>query len=692
MPATRILKVLLVLPLLAFLTGAAGSPAGGGKATPPADGRLAADQISASVRASMDLEADPCQDFYRYACGGWLDAVELPGDQSRWGRGFSEIQERNRGVLKELLEQAVRMAGDVEEFALIGNYYGACMNEAEIEKAGPAPLRPMLRQINEIGDAGALLRVIGQLHRVSVPVLWNGAVFPDFKNPGINIAHFFQGGLGLPDRDYYLSEEKKDVLVEYQAHVARMLQLVFVPENQAKKLAEGVVALEKRLAEASLPRAETRDPEKIYNKIDMVGLRKLTPEIPWDSYLKSVGAPDLDGLNVAVPAFMERVQDVILTTDPDTMKAYLRWNLLSSTAGYLSSEFVDEDFAFFGKELSGQQELEDRWKRCVSATDGAVGEALAQAYIDRQFAGDSKDKAVAMIVRIEEAFADNLKNLSWMDDETRKRAFEKMKAITNKIAYPDEWRDYSGLQFKPNRHLVNAMLALEFEFQRNLDKLGKPVDRNEWFMTPPTVNAYYNPLNNEMVFPAGIMQAPFFHRDFPAAMNFGGIGMVMGHELTHGFDDSGRKFDRTGQMQEWWDPSVVEKFEVRAECVADLYESFEVQPDLHLNGQLTLGENIADFGGIKEAHGAYRAWAEENGEPASPVDGLSSDQLFFVGFAQTWCSVSAPEFERMLVTVDPHSPPRFRVNGPLANFPTFGETFECEAGSPMRPAEICEVW
>jgi endothelin-converting enzyme/putative endopeptidase len=676
------------------LFAAAAAAAEQGAAGPPSGGRLTPEQVAASVTSAMDPAVDPCQDFYRYACGGWLAVTELPADKPRWGRGFSVIQERNQDLLREILEQAAKDSGGDPNRARIGAFYSSCMDEEAAERKKSAPLRPMMRQIAAVQDPASVMQVVGRLHRVAVPVFWAGAVAPDFKNPETNIAHLFQGGLGLPDRDYYLKDDDRsvDLRKEYEAHVAAMLGLLGEDEALARTHAAAILALETDLAKASMDRSETRDPEKIYHPIGLDGLEARTPDLPWEAYLSVIESPKLATLNVGMPEFFVEVQDAITGTAPDSLRAYLRWHLVHGTAALLSRDFVDADFAFFGRKLQGQQELEPRWKRCVAATDEALGEALGQAYVERTFAGDSKEKAVDMIVAIEAAFAGNLPDLAWMDDPTRARALDKMHAITNKIGYPDAWRDYSSLEVKPGDYVGNAMAARLFEFRRNLKKIGQPVDRKEWFMTPPTVNAYYNPLGNEMVFPAGILQSPFFHRDFPAPMNFGGIGMVMGHELTHGFDDSGRKFDGSGQLREWWDPKVAERFEERARCVEDLYGSYEVQPDLRLNGKLTLGENIADMGGVKEAHGAWRAWVKKNGEPPSPVAGLKPDQLFFVGFAQTWCSVAAPEYERMLVTVDSHSPPRFRVNGPLSNLPAFGEAFGCAVGTPMRPQAACEVW
>jgi endothelin-converting enzyme/putative endopeptidase len=426
--------------------------------------------------------------------------------------------------------------------------------------------------------------------------------------------------------------------------------------------------------------------------LDLAGLRKLSPGFEWDTYLASSGYPGLTQIVVGQPEFFEGLSTQAAKADAETLRAYLRWHLLHSQAAFLSKAFVEEDFQFYGATLSGQKEDRPRWKKCVEATDGAMGESLGRYFVERAFPGDSKTIGLDLIGRIEAAFRANLDKLAWMDPATRKRAQEKLQALTNKIGYPDAWRDYSALKVVRNDYYANATAAETFEFKRVMDKVGKPVDRKEWGMSPPAVNAYYNPLNNEMVFPAGIMQPPFFKNDYPAAMNFGGIGLVMGHELTHGYDDQGRKFDPKGRLAEWWDPSAGEKFEKQAACVEDLYSSFEPQPGVHVNGKLTLGENIADFGGIKAAYQAWKSWEADKRTPAGAVEGLTNDQLFFVGFAQAWCAKMTPEMQRLLINLDPHSPDKYRVNGPLSNFSVFGEAFSCKVGDPMRPQKVCTVW
>jgi putative endopeptidase len=649
--------------------------------------------VAEVVKAAMDTKADPCQDFYRYACGGWMDATKLPADQVRWGRGFSEIAERNRQVNRDILEDAAKNPGSDPDHQKLGFLYGSCMDEAAIEAAGTKPIEAWMKEVVKVKDAKSLMETVGRLHASTIPGLFNVGVEADFKNPGINIAQIYQGGLGLPDRDYYLKEDKAPLREKYAEHVAKMFELYGDPADKAKEAAGKIVAFETELAKVAKPRAELRDPNATYNKLDIGGLKQLTPKLDWDGYFKATGHPEVTQINVGTPDYLKGLEAAAQAADAATLQAYLRWQVLRDAAPMLPKTFDQQNFEFYGKTLQGQKEQQARWKRCVAYTDGALGEILGQEFIKRQFAGDSKKVAREMIEGIQTAFANNLPGLAWMDDTTRTRAMGKKAAIVNKIGYPDKWRDYEKLKLKKGDFFGNMLAAGRFEYEREAAKVGKPVDRTEWGMTPPTVNAYYNPLNNEMAFPAGILQPPFFSKDFPAPMNYGGIGMVMGHELTHGFDDEGRKFDAQGRLTEWWEPPVSEKFESRAQCIDDQYASYEVQPGLKLNGKLTLGENIADNGGIKQAYNAYKLYeAAHPGSEKPAVDGLTNDQLLFVGFAQTWCSLATPQIEQMLVTVDPHSPPKFRVNGPLSNYSEFWEAFSCGAGTPMHPAKVCEVW
>jgi predicted metalloendopeptidase len=655
----------------------------------------AAPGVGEAVKAAMDTKADPCQDFYQYACGTWRETTKLPADQVRWSRGFAEIAERNRAVNRTILEDAVQFPGDDPNRQKLGLFYSACMDEAAIEAAGVKPIEGWMKDVGKVKNSKELMAMVGKMHGASIPGLFGLGVEGDFKDPDTNIAQMFQGGLGLPDRDYYLSEDdgKKALRAKYNAFVAKMFTMYGRKPEDAQAMADKILAFETKLAQNSKPRAELRDPDKTYHKLDRAGLQNLTPKLDWDGYFKAMGHPEITQINVAIPEFFSGLQTVAEATDAATLQAYLQWNVLRDAAPALSKSFDEENFNFYGKTLQGQKEQQARWKRCVGQTDRALGEILGQEFIKKQFPGDSKKISRELIEAIQTAFVNNLPGLDWMDDTTRQRAIGKRATLVNKVGYPDKWKDYSKLKIKKGDYFGNLVASGRFEFEREAVKVGKPVDKTEWGMTPPTVNAYYNPLNNEMVFPAGILQPPFFLKDYPAAMNYGGIGMVMGHELTHGFDDEGRKFDAQGKLREWWEPSVSKKFEERAACIEKQYTGFEVQPELHLNGKLTLGENIADNGGIKQAYSAYKAYeAAHPGSEQPAVEGFTNDQLFFIAFAQTWCSLATPEIEKLLVTVDPHSPPKFRVNGPLSNFDQFSSTFQCAGGLAMHPAAACVVW
>ena len=684
---------LLAASFLLFACSPAEPPA---ETTTEETAGLTPEEIAGEVLASMDPEANPCDDFYRYACGGWLDANEIPSDRTRWVRSFSVIRERNQEAVREMLEDAAADPGEPgTDRYRVGSFYGSCMAEDAIEAAGITPLDPLFETIASVSDINSLMRVTGELHRTTMTPLFGLYVVPDFQDPGTNIALFIQDGLGLPDRDFYLSDDpqRQELLTEYEKHIARMLGLFGTEETAATAEAAKILAVETTLAGFSRARQEMRNPEALYNKIDISGLQALTPSLPWTQYLEGLGAPGMTQINVATPEFFEGLEDLLATTGIDTLTAYLRWYVINNSAAFLNREVVEADFAFNGQTLHGQQEMRPRWKRCVSMTEDTLGEPLGKIYVERFFPGDSKDVALEMIYEIEEAFEKNLPELAWMDDITRERAKEKVAAVKNKIGYPDQWRDFSGLEVTPESFSDNVLAGSRFDMAYELAKIGQPVDPNEWGMYPQTVNAYYNPLGNEMAFPAGILQPPFFHRDFPAAMNYGAIGAVMGHELSHGFDDQGRKFAPDGELREWWEPQVSERFEERASCVADFYSEYEVEPGHNVNGRLTLGENIADIAGVKQAFSAYQARLESQESPSEPaVEGLTNEQLFFVAYGQVWCGLITPEQARMRITTDSHSPTPFRVLGTLSHNPAFAEVFSCPAGSAMVPEERCEVW
>ena len=687
-------RSILAIVCMSFLLTAA--VAAEQPASSPVEGAaLTGEQIAADVLAAMDRAADPCQDFYRYACGTWIDTTILPADKPQWVRSFSVVRERNRELLRGIIEEAAASTTDDPANRMVGDYFGACMGEAGVEQAGITPLRPILAAIEGVNGADALFRVTGALYRQGIEPLFGLGVFADFKDPGTNVAHLAQGGIGLPDRDYYVSDDptKQKLLADYQQHIGRMLALLGEEPETAAAHAAQVVAFETELARASRDRTAMRELDRQHNRMDRTGLAKLAPGLPWGEFFKAAGHPDVSELNVRTPEFFEALEKLVASTDPGVLRSYLRWTAVDQTADQLPAAFVTANFEFFGRTLSGQQEIEPRWKRCVNDTSDSLAELIGELYVERAFAGDSKAKALEMIHDIEAAFDANLDAVAWMDDATRWRAHRKLVAVRNKIGYPDTWRDYSSLRLTPSSYFANAAAVAALDFDFYAGKVGKPVDRNEWAGMPPqTVNAGYNPIGNEMLFPAGILQPPFFHRDFPAAMNYGAIGLGIGHELTHGYDDQGRKFDPSGAMNEWWEPDVAERYERQAQCVADYYGALEVEPGVHVNGELTLGENIADIGGLKLAHKAYQAWRDRHGAPEPLIEGMTDDQLLFVAAAQLWCTVASPEYLRQVVTTDPHTPGRFRASGPMANVPAFAEAFQCQPGTPMNPVQRCEVW
>ncbi len=659
----------------------------------PAGTDLAPKAIAASVAAAMDSKADPCRDFYRYACGGWLDQVTLPADETEWVRSFSVIHERNRQLLRELVEEAAaRPAGDPDR-QRVGDFYGACMDEGAIEAAGLAPLSPWLAKLDGAADGAALFALAGELQTVTAAPFLTVEVFEDLKEPGIRVAHFSQGGLGLPEREYYVSdaEDKVALRAKYETHVARMLALSGLAADGAAARAKEILAFETTLARAARPIEQMREAENLHHRLDAAGLAQLAPHLAWEGFYRALGRAELREINVQTPEYFVALERAIGATPPETLRAYLRYHLLTATAGLLPARFYEQHFDFYGRALAGQQEPQPRWKRCIGATEKAMGEAVGKLYVARAFAGDSKQLATGMIGDIVDAFAEALPGLEWMDEATRQAALVKKGTLGKRIGYPDRWRDYSRLPISRAGHFANALAARRFESDRLLAEVGRPIDRKEWPMDAQEVNASYNPLQNTFTYPAGILQPPFFHKDYPLAMNLGGIGYVMGHELTHGFDDQGRKFDAQGALTDWWTPASVAAFDERTACIRDQYGAYEIEPGVAVNGELTLGENIADNGGLKQAWEVLQKKQRERGEGAK-VAGLTEDQLFFVAAAQVWCAEATPEVVRLQVQTDPHSPSRFRVSGPMVNHPGFARAFACPAGAPMNPAQKCEVW
>ncbi|NCG21445.1 MAG: M13 family peptidase [Rhodobacterales bacterium] len=684
--------LLLPLTLMLWTACGGGKTDNGEPAAEPQHLNEVLVEIEAEVLASMDPTTSPCDDFYQYACGGWLESNELPADKAAFYRSFNTIRDRNESIIHDMLETWAATPPEDAGQAQLGGFYQSCMDIDAIDAAGMAPIQSDLDRIDALSSKKDLADEVGRIHMTGLDVLFGIWVDADAKNPEMNILHVSQGGTGLPDREYYLSDDEKKVSqrVAYEALVAQMLTLAGASEADGVSQAAKIMAFETAMAEVSWPLTDVYDSVKTYNKLDREGLQALTPRFPWTSFLSHLSEDELTQINVSTPSYFEALGGLLDDTDLDTLKLYLRWSVLRNSARDLSSDVSNAHFAFYGTVMTGQKEDTDRWKRCVAKTEEGLGDLLGEAYVNVAFAGDSKAEALEMLSGIETAFVGALPGLGWMDDTTRARAEEKAHAVRNKIGYPDKWKDYSSLEFG-DVWFENRTIAQEFGIAFHLGRTEKPVDKGEWYMSASMVNAYYNPTGNEIVFPAGILQPPFYSSDFPKAMNFGGIGMVMGHELTHGFDDEGRRFSAEGQLTDWWEPEVVERFEKVTACVVEQYAGFEIEDGVAVNGELTLGENIADLGGIKETHTAYLNWVQKHG-PEDGLAGLSPEQLLFVSFAQSWCAELSPDMARMRVQMDPHSPAKFRVNGPLSNLPAFGDAFQCEEGSKMRPADICGVW
>ncbi len=644
-------------------------------------------KISGFDPAAMDLSAEPCGDFYRYACGGWMKANPIPPDQSRWGR-FNELAERNKDILRDVLEAAAVAPKD-DSSRRIGALYGACMDEGAVEAAGLEPLAADLDAIDALRSAKDLAPLLARLHRAGVNAGFGYGSDQDYKDSTSVIALVDQAGLGLPDRDYYLKNDPKsgELRRAYEWHVARSFGLAGSAPKAAAEHAAAVMKVETALAKASMDRVARRDPMNTYHKKTRADLGKLAPAFGWESYFAAAGGPEWSAVNASSPDFLDGFGKLLKKTPLDDLKAYLRWRVLSAAGYWLPRAFVEEKFDFYGRRLTGTKELKPRWKRCVELVDGALGEDLGRGYVERAYPPETKKKMDALVVAVEHALEEDIEGLDWMTPATKKKALAKLAAIGNKVGYPEKWRDYSAVKIDRADLLGSLRSATEFEHLRQLNKIGKPVDRKEWHMTPPTVNAYYNPQMNDINFPAGILQPPFFDPEMPDAVNLGGIGMVIGHELTHGFDDSGRKFDLNGNMNDWWTEADAKAFESRAQCFVEQYGAYEVLPGVKLNGKLTLGENTADNGGLLVAGlavdklGSKESWK-----------GFTPRQLLYLGFAQVWCQNRTEQAARMLAQVDPHSAARERVIGPLSNSPEFAKAFSCKPGDPMVAPKACRVW
>jgi predicted metalloendopeptidase len=645
---------------------------------------------------NIDKTIDPCVDFYQYACGNWIKNSEIPPDQSQWV-SFVELNERNQTIERGILEKSA--AGGASRDAVdqkIGDLYGSCMDEKAVEAKGISPLQPELARIAAVQDKAGLIDEIAHVHLVGPNALFNFYSNSDLHNADQVIAYIDQGGLSLPDRDYYLKDdnpkmkEMRQHLVEY---VTQSFTLAGQTPQQAADSAQTVLRIETALAKASMDRTSRRDPKNRDHKMTRDEAVALGPNFYLNRYFTAIGAPNFTQLNVTNPDFFKQVNATLESESLDSLKTYLSWHVLNSAAPWLSDGFVQANFKF-QQNLSGQKQIQARWKRCVRLTDRELGEALGQKYVDATFGPEGKQRTLKMVDALEKSLAEDIHDISWMSDETKKQAKVKLDAIRNKIGYPDVYRDYTAVVIKSDDLLGNIARANEFESKRDIAKIDKPLDRKEWGMTPPTVNAYYSSSFNEIVFPAGILQPPFFDKSMDDAVNFGGIGLVIGHELTHGFDDQGRKFDPQGNLHDWWTEQDGKEFEKRASCVANEYSNFVAVDDLKLNGKLTLGENTADNGGARIALMALEHMIadDKTGKEGMKIDGYTPEQRFFLGFARVWCEKQRPEIARVRVLTDSHSPGKYRVDGVVQNMPEFQKAWGCKAGQPMVAENACHVW
>jgi putative endopeptidase len=642
--------------------------------------------------AALDRSADPCLDFYQFTCGGWMKSNPIPGDQPRWSV-YGKLADENQQFLWGVLEEAANGgASRTPVQQKIGDSFAACMDETAVEKLGASPLRPELARISALRSLTDIAEVLPELHLASAG---SGLMFgfgsdQDFGDATQVIAFVSAGGLGLPDRDYYVKEDvkSKEIREKYVQHVGEMLGLIGDPAPAAS--AQTVLKIETALARASLTRVERRDPYKLYHRMSRARLQALTPSLQWNRYLAGAGLSSVDTFNVTEPKFLEALEAELKGEGLDAWKTYLSWHLAHARAPRLSSPFVEANFAFYSKVLRGVTEMPPRWKRCVRGVDTDLGEALGEEFVRRTFSAKTKEHTLRMTRLVEEAMQEEIGRLDWMDARTKQQALRKLRAVRNKVGYPDKWRDYSAVEIRRDDYFGNVGRATVFESRRQLAKIGKPLDRTEWGMTPPTVNAYYNPQMNDVNFPAGVLQPPLYDPKLDDAPNYGNTGSTVGHELTHGFDDEGRQFDAEGNLKDWWTKEDAAKFEERVQCVRDQYAQYTVVDEIKINSKLTSGEDVADLGGTLLA---YIAWRKQTaGQRLMPVDGFTPDQRFFIGFAQWACETDRPENLRVSAVTDPHSPGKYRINGIVGNLPEFQQAFSCKAGQPMVQAKMCKVW
>ena len=656
----------------------------------PAQDNKASDN---AVVSAMDKTADPCVDFYQFACGGWKKNNPIPSDQAIWSR-FGELIEHNRTVLRGILEDAAKATNRTPNEQKIGDYYASCMDQDAVEKKGIAVLKPELDRINELKDKADLPALMAHLHGEGVDGIFSFFSGSDFKNAKEVIAQADQGGLSLPDRDYYLKDDASSVKVRegYVQHVANMFKLLGDSPEKAAAGAKVVLAVETALAKGAGDRIERREPEKVYHKMSKEEWQALTPSFSFAKYLTDLNAPAFTTLNVGWPDFYKALDAELKSASVDDLKTYLRWHLVHSQSQVLPKVFIDENFNFYGKTLQGTKEIEAPWKRCVASVDGDLGDALGQVFVEKYYPPEAKERTLKMVNQVEAALKQDITDLPWMSETTKKQALVKLAAIRNKIGYPSKWRDYSTLKIVRGDSIGNSLRANAFEEKRTLDKIGKPLDKQEWQMTPPTVNAYYDPTENNINFPAGILQPPFYGFKADDALNFGGMGAVIGHELTHGFDDQGALFDPEGNLKNWWTPTDEKAFNERTKCISDEYDQFIAVDDVHVRGKLTLGENTADNGGLRIAYMALMKSIADSGKQPEKIDGFTPEQRFFLGWGQVWCQNQTDEIARMLALNNEHAPGNYRVNGVMGNMPEFQKAWGCKAGQPMVRANACRVW
>lgn len=640
----------------------------------------------------MDRSVDPCEDFYQYSCGGWMKNNPIPPDQSSWDI-YSKLQDQTRTLLRQILEHDAKPGPRRDAVTQkIGDFYSACMDEPAIERKGLSPIQPAFAEIERVTSLKGLAPLIARLQLDDAGILFEFSSQQDFRDATKLIASIDQGGLSLPDRDFYLKEDTKsqEIRTKFLAHMKRMFELTGEDAEKSQNDAATILRLETELAKASQSRVDRRNPYTLDHKTTPEKLEASVPALDWAAFFAASGAPVFTEVNDSSPGFFEGLNTLLPGESLADWKTYLRWHVLSSSAPYLSAAFVNENFSFFQKELRGVQELQPRWKRCVRSVDRNLGEALGQAYVCKTFGPEVKQRTVVMVKQIESAMETDLKDLPWMTEKTKQEALLKLHSIANKVGYPDRWRDYSSLRVTRGDLLGNVQRAEIFESHRQLNKIGKPLDRGEWMMTPATVNAYFDPQMNDINFPAAVLQPPLYDARSDDAPNYGDTGSTIGHELTHGFDDEGRQFDAHGNLRDWWTAADAKAFTDRAQCVVDQYAKYTVVDQIKINSRLTEGEDVADLGGTILA---YIAWKNaETGKPLPSKDGLTPEQRFFVGYAQSWCSNQRPEDLRTRALSDPHSPEKYRANGVVANMPEFAKAFSCHAGQPMVRQNVCRVW